>query len=75
MRIQSDLVFDKYNGELIEFTDLGEPNINMGTLKNHDDISTHVLVFDLRRIRSKLRFSVAYFATKRLVAYQIYPMF
>ena len=75
MKIQSDLVFDKYTGELVGFTDLGEPDINMGTLKNHDDIATHVLVFYLRGIRSKLKFSFAYFATKGLVAHQIFPIF
>ena len=53
MKIQSDLVFDKHTGELIGFTDLGEPDINMGTLKNHDDLATHVLVFYLRGIKSK----------------------
>ena len=75
MKIQSDLVFDKNTGELIGFTNLGEPDINMGTLKNHDDLATHVLVFYVRAIRSKLKFSFAYFATKGLVAFQLFPIF
>ena len=75
MKIQSDLVFDRNTGDLIGFTDLGEPDINMGTLKNHDDLATHVLVFYVRGIRSKLKFSFAYFATKGLVAFQLFPIF
>ena len=75
MKIQSDLVFDKGTGELIGFTDLGEPDINIGTLKNHYDMASHVLFFYLRGVKSNLKFSFAYFATKGLLAYQLFPIF
>ena len=34
MKIQEDLVWDKYSGELIGFVDLGDINTNYATLKN-----------------------------------------
>ena len=34
IKIQENLVWDKHSGELIEFVDLGEININFATLQN-----------------------------------------
>ena len=34
MKIQENLVWDKHSGELIGFVDLGDININYGTLQN-----------------------------------------
>ena len=42
MKIQSNLVFDKFTGELIGFTDFGDPSINYGTMEKVDDIASHV---------------------------------
>ena len=75
MKVQSDLVFARSTGELIGFVDLGEPDINMATLKDHDDLATHVLVFYLRGLRTHLKFSFAYYATKGLLAHQLFPIF
>lgn len=36
MKVKSNLVFDKVNGELIGYVDFGEPEVNYGT---------HALVF------------------------------
>ena len=33
MKITSNLVFDKFTGELIGYVDLGDPDINFGTLE------------------------------------------
>ena len=65
MKIQSNLVIDKVNGELIGFTDLGDPNLNFGTLTKTDDIASHALTFLIRGISTNLKFSLAYFATKK----------
>ena len=64
MKIQSNLVFDKVNGELIGFTDLGDRNLNFGTLTKTDDIASHALTFLIRGISANLKFSLVYFATK-----------
>ena len=75
MKIQSDLVCNKNTGKLVGFTDLGEPGINIGTLKDFDDLASHVLVFYLRGIACDLKYSFSYFATKGLVAFQLMPIF
>ena len=38
MKIQEDLVWDKYSGELISFVDLGDVDVNIATLNNSSDI-------------------------------------
>jgi len=62
MKILSNLVFDKVSGELIGYTDLGDPDINFGTLEKVDELASHVLVFLVRGICTDLKFSLAYFA-------------
>ena len=75
MKIQEDLVWDKYSGELIGFVDLGDININYATLKNVEKLATHVLVFLVRSIVNHLSFSFASFATTAILAHQIMPIF
>jgi len=36
MKVMSNLVLDKMAGELIEFTDLGDPTLNYGVLEKAD---------------------------------------
>ena len=45
MKVKDGLVYAKYTGELIGFIDLGDLEINEGTLENMDELATHVLVF------------------------------
>ncbi|XP_047135769.1 uncharacterized protein LOC124812779 [Hydra vulgaris] len=75
MKIQEDLVWDKYSGELIGFVDLGDNNINYGTLKNVETIATYILVFLVKSIVNPLSFSFATFATTGILAHQIMPIF
>ena len=75
MKIQEDLVWDKYSGELIGFVDLGDININYATLKNVEKLATHVLVFLVKSIANPLSFSFASFATTGILAHQIMPIF
>ena len=75
MKIRSNLVFDKFSGELIGFTDLGDTNINYGMFQKSDEIATHALSFLIRGISTNLKFCLAYFATKNITAFQMIPLF
>ena len=50
MKIQDDLAWNRHTGELIGFVDLGDPNLNYATLKDTNELATHVLVFLVRSI-------------------------
>ena len=75
MKIQEDLVWDKYSGELIGFVDLGDINTNYATLKNVEELATHILVFLAKSIVNPLSFSFASFATTGISSHQIMPIF
>ena len=75
MKIQDDLVWDKHTGELIGFVDLGDPDLNYATLKNTNELATHVLVFLIRSIINPLAYSFATFATSGITAFQLFPIF
>ena len=75
MKIQEDLVWDKYTGELIGFVDLGDINTNFATLKDVKEIATHVLVFLVKSVVNPMPFSFATFATAGITSYQIMPIF
>ena len=75
MKIQEDLVWDKYSGELIGFIDLGDINTNYATLSNVEELATHILVFLVKSVVNPLSFSFASFATAGITSYQIMPIF
>lgn len=75
MTVKANLVFNKVSGELIGFTDLGDPEINYNTLERCDDLATHALVFLLRGVCTNLKFALAYFATTDVRCEQIFPVF
>ena len=75
MKIQEDLVWDKYTGELIGFVDLGDKEINISTLKNVRELATHILVFLVKSIVNPLSFSLATFATTGITSFQLMPIF
>ena len=75
MKIQEDLVWDKHSGELIGFVDLGDINTNFATLKDVEELATHILVFLVKSIVNPLTFSFASFATTGITAHQIMPIF
>ena len=54
MKIQENLVWDKHSGEMIEFVDLGDINVNFATLKNTQTLATHVLVFLVKNVVNPL---------------------
>ena len=75
MKIQSNLVYDKYNGELIGYVDLGDPDINYTTFVEHNELATHALVYYVRGIATDLKFCLSYFATNGIKSYQIMSTF
>ena len=75
MKIQSNLVFDKYSGELIGFVDLGDPMTNYASLGEEDVMATHALAFFVRGMCSDLKHVIAYYFTENVTSYQIMSMF
>ena len=75
MKIKANLIFDKVTGELIGFTDLGNPEVNYCSLEEVDSLASHALVFLVRGIFTNLKFNLAYFATHNLTGAQTMPLF
>ena len=44
MKIQQNLVYDKYSGDLVGYVDLGDPDLNYAAFKNQDDWQ-HMFLF------------------------------
>ena len=68
-------LWDKHTGELIGFVDLGDPDLNYVTLKNTNELATHVLVFLVCSIVNSLAYSFVTFATSGFTAFQLFPIF
>ena len=75
MKVLANLVLDKTTGELIGFTDLGDPEVNFAALEKVDMIATHALAFIVRGICTELQFCLAHFATTGITASQLMPIF
>ena len=76
MKIISNLVFDKLTGEVKGYLDLGCVETNLSTPGNeHDDLSTHALVFYLRGAMTHLKYAFAYFATEGIISIQLMGLF
>ena len=75
MKVMANLVLDKTTGELIGFTDLGDPDLNFGVLEKVDMIVTHALAFLVRGVCTDLKFGLAHFATAGITAAQLMPLF
>ena len=52
IKIESGLVFNKYTGQIIGFTDLGDTDIN----EKEKSLATHALLFFIRGISCDLKF-------------------
>ena len=50
IKVKSNLVFNKYNGKLIGFVDLGDPELNYCTCTGSDQLATHALVYHVRAL-------------------------
>ena len=75
MKIKSNLAFDKHNGELIGFVDLGSDECNFACLEKADELATHAPAFIVRGLCTDLKFCLAYFATTSVTASKIMPIF
>ena len=71
----ANLVLDKTTGELIGFTDLGDPDLNFGALEKVGKIATHALAFLVHGVCTDLKFGLALFATTGITAAQLMPLF
>ena len=71
MKIQSNLVFDKYSGDLIGFVDLGDPMTNYACLGDEDVMATHALAFLVRGMCSDMKHIIAYYFTENVTSYQL----
>ena len=72
LKIQEDLIWDKYTGELIGFVD---GDVNAATLDKPNELATHVLVFMVKSIVNTLSISLATFATTVVSSFQLMPIF
>ena len=75
MKVQANLILDKVTGEIVGFTDLGDPDVNFATLEKVNDIVSHVLVFKVHGLCTELKFSLANFASTGITAHQLMPVF
>ena len=64
MKIQQNLVYAKYSGDLVGY-------VNYASCKNQDDLATPVLVFYVTGLTSKLQFELGYLATTDILSHQI----
>ena len=74
MKIQENLVWDKYTKERIGYVDLGDIELNYATLPKVNEIASHIMVFLVRNIVNPFKFSLANFATKDIQTSQIFPL-
>ena len=75
IKVKSNLVFNKYNDELIGFVDLGDSEITYSTFTDSDRLTTHALVYYVRILCSSLKFFLPYLATHCSTSYQLMPIF
>ena len=68
MKIQYGLVWDKHSGDLIDYVDLGDVEVNYATLENTEEIASHVII-------NPFKFSLANFATTNVTAVQLFSLF
>ena len=77
MKIKEGLVYNKYSGEIIGFTHLGDINDELTKLEqdnDHPPIATHVLALMVRGLLFKLEFPYAHFATRGITADTLFPI-
>ena len=75
VKVQQNLVYDKYTHQLIGYVDLGDPRLNFSTFNDCNALASYILVFYLGGILCDFEFAMAYFATKVATSYQIFPLF
>lgn len=82
MKVKENLVYDKFEGEIIGFTDLGNVNNEILSLERqceddhseHPPIAKHLLVVMVRGIFFKLDFPYAHFASEDATGDLLFPI-
>lgn len=82
MTVKESLVYNKFNGKIVGFTDLGNVTNELveAELKKkcddsmHPPIANHILALMVRGIFIHLRFPFAHFPTRNLNASQLFPI-
>ena len=77
MKIKEGLVYNKFAGEVVGFTSLGDINDDLLQLEREDEhpaIAKQVLGLMVRGIMVNFQFPYAHFATKGITADLLYPM-
>ena len=67
MKYQENLVSDKHIVDLQHY-------LNYATLQKSTDIATHILVFLLRSVVNRFKFSLASFVTTGATSSQMFPL-
>ena len=77
MKISSGLVFDKTTGNLIGYTDLGDPMVDFTLFDDCNEFATHALVFLVRGVCSSLKSVLSYYLTgsSGVTSCQLWPIF
>ena len=68
-------MWSKHTGDLIDFVDLDDVNLNYATLQEINAIASHVLVSLLQNVVNPFKSILANFAAKNATASQIFPLF
>ena len=81
MKVKESLVYDKFTGKVVGFTDLGNINDELLHLEEacqgdekHPTIATHILVLMVRGVFFKLQFPYAHFATNGVTGDLLFPI-
>ena len=78
MKLKEKLVYDKFDGEIIGFTDLGDVNNEILNLERqsseHPPVAKHLLTLMVRGIFFKLDFPYAHFASETVTGDLLFPI-
>ena len=76
MKIKSSLVFDKHSGEIVGFTDLGDPALTFSSFEDNQPVATTVIALLIRGLMTSLKFVLCYFFTSGVaISFQIFNLF
>ena len=76
MKVREGLVYNKYSGEIIGFTKLGDINDDLLRLENENEqeVAKQILVLMVRGIMFRLVFPYAHFGTRGVTADLLFPI-
>ena len=83
MKVKESLVYNKFNGKIIGFVDLGSFTNEVlekklqntcNRLADHPPIADHILVLMVRGIFIRLNFPLAHFPTKNISGFHLFPI-